>query len=260
LAARQRKGDVGVENYLNKYGGLLMVSLLAICIGFAISVQITSVGNSDQGGLVPIGKVAPYQAQLEKLQLERNSLTEELRLAEERLAGIEKENAEEDSLLAGALSESERYKMAAGVLDVVGPGLIITLDDPLPVEGTEQDQYSEIMTHFELLLGLVNRLKEAGAEAISINGHRVVNLTEIVLAGDNVNINSRATAPPYKILAIGDPDTMDSAINIKHGIMSTIKYYSIRVTIEKSDEINIAGYNGSVTGFRYARPVEAAEQ
>ncbi|MDR1135695.1 MAG: DUF881 domain-containing protein [Clostridiales Family XIII bacterium] len=245
---------------MNKYGGMLVVSLLAVCIGFAISVQITSGEMPDQGGLVPIGKVAPYQDELERLQLERDAMTEDLRVKEERLAAYEKEAAEEDTFFATTLSELERYKMAAGVVDVVGPGLIITLDDPLPMEGAEQDRYSEIMTHFELLLGLVNRLKEAGAEAVSINGHRVVNLTEIVLAGDNVNINARATAPPYKILAIGDPDTMDSAINIKHGIMSTIKYYSIRVSIEKSDTVNIARYNGSVTGFRYARAVEEAGQ
>ncbi|MDR1572541.1 MAG: DUF881 domain-containing protein [Clostridiales Family XIII bacterium] len=242
---------------MKKYGGMLVVGILAVFIGFAISMQIASSKNSDQGGLIPIGKLAPYQAELEKLQIERDKAIEDLRVLEERITQIEKENAEDNTLLAGLVEDIDRYKMAAGVLDVRGPGLVITMEDPAPIEGAETDQYSEIMTHFELLLSLVNRLKEAGAEAISINGHRVVNFTEIVLAGDNVNINSKPTAPPYKVMAIGDPDVIEAAITIKYGIINTMREYSIRVSIEKKDELSIARYNGSVTNFRYAQPVAA---
>ncbi|MDR2355421.1 MAG: DUF881 domain-containing protein [Clostridiales Family XIII bacterium] len=241
---------------MKQYGGMLVVGVLAVCVGFAISMQISLGQNPDQGGLVPIGKVTPYQAELEKLQLEKDQAIEELRVIEERLARIEMENAEDDTLVAGLVADLDRYKMAAGVLDVKGPGLIITIEDPPPIEGAETDAYGDIMTHFDLMLSLVNRLKEAGAEAISINGNRLVNLTEMVLAGDNVNINSNPTASPYTLLVIGDPDTMESAITIKFGIVSTMRdMYSLRVSIEKSQEIAIARYNGSVTNFRYAQPV-----
>jgi uncharacterized protein YlxW (UPF0749 family) len=239
---------------------MFVVGILAVCVGFAISMQISLGQNPDQGGLVPIGKVTPYQVELEKLQIEKDMAIEDLRVIEERLARIEKENAEDDTLVAGLVADLDRYKMAAGVLDVKGPGLIITIEDPPPAEGLEADIYGDIMTHFDLMLSLVNRLKEAGAEAISINGNRLVNLTEMVLAGDNVNINSNPTASPYKLLVIGDPDTIEAAITIKFGIVNTMRdMYNLRVLIEKSEELAIARYNGSVTNFRYAQPV-AAEQ
>ena len=241
---------------MRKFGSMLVVAIVAVCIGFAISMQIASSGNTEQGGLVPITRILPYQTELEKLQIEKDMAMEQLRSYEERIAQIEKSHAEDDTILSGLIDDLERYKMLAGVLDVNGPGIVITLDDPSPMEDVEYDQYSEIMTHFELLLGLVNRLKEAGAEAVSINGHRVVTMTEIVLAGDNVNINSKPTAPPYKVMAIGDPDTMESAITIKHGIISNIKEYSIRVSIEKRDDITINRYNGA-TNFRYAQSITA---
>ncbi|MDR2771089.1 MAG: DUF881 domain-containing protein [Clostridiales Family XIII bacterium] len=244
---------------MRKYGGMFVVGVLAVCVGFAISMQVSLGENLDQGGLVPIVKVTPYQAELEKLQLEKDRAIEELRVIEERLARIEKENADDDTLVAGLVADLDRYKLAAGVLDVKGPGLVITIEDPPPIEGAETDIYGDIMTHFDLMLSLVNRLKEAGAEAISINGNRLVNLTEMVLAGDNVNINSNPTASPYTLLAIGDPETMDSAITIKFGIVSTMReMYNLRVSIEQSQEITIARYNGSVTNFRYAQPVDAA--
>jgi uncharacterized protein YlxW (UPF0749 family) len=255
-------GELTIRNRefgMKQYGGMIVVGLLAICIGFAISMQISSGQNAGQGGLVPIGKVTPYQAELEKLQLEKDKATEDLRAIEERLALIEKENAEDNTVLMGLVEDLERYKMTAGVLDVKGPGLIITIEDPIPLEGAEVDPYSQIMTHFDLILSLVNRLKEAGAEAISINGHRLVNLTEMVLAGDNVNINSTPTAPPYKVMVIGEADTIESAVTIKFGIVSIMREYSLRVSIEKKDEITIPRYNGSVTNFRFAQPAEAGE-
>jgi uncharacterized protein YlxW (UPF0749 family) len=239
---------------------MFVVGVLAVCVGFAISMQISLGQNSDQGGLVPIGKVAPYQVELEKLRIEKDRAIEELRVIEERLARIEMENAEDDTLVAGLVADLDMYKMAAGVLDVKGPGIIVTIEDPPPVDGAEADVYGDIMTHFDLMLSLVNRLKEAGAEAISINGNRLVNLTEMVFAGDNVNINSNPTASPYKLLVIGDPDTMESAITIKFGIINTMRdMYNLRVSIERAEELTIARYNGSVTNFRYAQPV-AAEQ
>lgn len=61
------------------------------------------------------------------------------------------------------------------------------------------------MLRSDLLLSLVNKMKDAGAEAISINGQRIITTTEISLAGNNVNINTVPTAPPYVIKAIGNP-------------------------------------------------------
>ncbi|MDR0571039.1 MAG: DUF881 domain-containing protein [Clostridiales Family XIII bacterium] len=241
---------------MRKYTSLLAVGFLALCLGLTIPMQMASSKNSDQGGLVPVKQLAQYQSEMERLQLEKDGAIEQLRNYEERIAQIEKENSEDDTILAGLMEDLDRYKMLAGLLDVYGPGLMITLDDPPVLPGADYDKYSEIMTHFELLLGLVNRLKEAGAEAIAVNGHRVVTLTEIVLAGDNVNVNSKPTAPPYKITAIGDPDTLESAITIKYGIISVIKDYSIQVNIEKKDELVINRYNG-VTNFRFAQPVSA---
>jgi hypothetical protein len=53
---------------------------------------------------------------------------------------------------------------------------------------------------------------------------------------------------------------MESAITIKFGIIDTMRNYSLRVSLEKKEEITIARFNGSVTNFRYAQPVEVTEQ
>ena len=135
--------------------------------------------------------------------------------------------------------------------------MIITLEDPA-VDEEIGDNYSELIYRYDLILELVNRLREAGAEAISINGHRIVNTTEISLAGDNVNINGTPTAPPYAVKAIGKPVTMESALTIRFGILEQMKSYGIRTDLIRQDELGIPRYSGVVT-FRYAKPVVSEE-
>ena len=106
----------------------------------------------------------------------------------------------------------------------------------------------------------VNKLNEAGAEAISINEQRIVSKTEISLAGSNVNINSVPTAPPFIIKAIGDKDTLEATLNIRFGIVYTMReQYSLQISVKKQDEIIIPRYNGIIK-FRYAKPVDEKEQ
>jgi uncharacterized protein YlxW (UPF0749 family) len=238
---------------MKKFSGIIVIGFLALFIGLVISIQITTTQGSDQGGLVPVAKAQGYLEQLKQVRAEKDAALEELNKLEDRLDQIEKEKADEDFFLKGVVSDLEKYKMAAGVVDVKGPGVVVTVDDPLPTEEFS-NEYSIIMLRYELLLSLVNKMKDAGAEAISINGQRIIVTTEISLAGDNVNINTVPTAPPYIIKAIGNPETIESTLTIRFGIIETMKNYGLRVNIQQKDEIQIPRFSGIIK-YRYAEPV-----
>ena len=196
---------------------------------------------------------------LSEARNEKEDALEELTLLQERLQTIEREMSAEDAVLDGLLSETEKYRLITGAVDVHGPGIIITIKDPV-VTDEYQDDISIITYHYEELLSLVNKLKEAGAEAISINDHRIVQTTEISLAGQNININGSATAPQYYIKAIGNPTTMENAISIRGGIVETLKKnYNLTVDISTDEDLVIPRYNGVIT-FRYAKPVTESEE
>lgn len=246
---------------MKKYSGMIVVGLLALFIGLVISIQITTTQGSYQGGLISIAQVKVYETQLRQVRAEKDLVLEELARLEERLDQIEKEKADEDFFLKGLLSDLDKYKLAAGVVDTAGPGVVVTIEDPLPPDGFA-DSYmdSVIMYNYELLLSLVNKMKDAGAEAISVNGQRITATTEISLAGDNVNINTVPTAPPYIIKAIGDPETLESTLTIRFGIVEQMKKnYGLRITIEQKAKLEVPRYSGIVK-FRYAKPVTAPEK
>ncbi len=232
----------------------IIIGALAMIIGLGIVVQIKMTGGNYSGGLVPLAKVQALVSELNQVKEERDGATKELLEVEAKLKAIESEQATESDLINSLVADVEKYKMLAGTLDVIGSGVTITINDP--VATTENfSESSVIMMNYELLLSLVNKLKDAGAEAISINDQRIISISEISLAGENVNINAKATAPPYVIKAIGNPDTLEAAISIRFGIVEKMKTtYDLKVEIEKGQEVLIPRYSKAVQ-FRYANPV-----
>lgn len=149
---------------------------------------------------------------------ERAELIERVREAESRqddlrgqVSGTSEEIRQIRSAALGNTSEADRMRdqidqldPAVGQVPVTGPGLVITVDDSSTVEGV-QGQVLDID-----MQQLTNGLWAAGAEAISINDHRLTSLTAIRGAGDAITVNYRSLTRPYTIVAIGDPNTLES--------------------------------------------------
>lgn len=144
-------------------------------------------------------------------------------------------------------------QMAMGATSLEGPGLVVTINDSSqPLQRGEDPNIS--IVHNDDLLRLVNELKSAGAEAVSVNDQRLVATSEIACAGTTILINKSRVAPPFVIRAIGNPDTMDSALSMRGGIVEYLQFYGIQVNIAKKSKVVLPAYTGS-TLFKYARPV-----
>ncbi len=130
--------------------------------------------------------------------------------------------------------EVSEAKTLLGLTDVTGKGVVITLTD------TNEAQYTS-----ENLRYLVNELKYAGAEAISINDNRIVNLTDIVTINEsfiviygNVRISS-----PYVVKAIGDISYLTSTLNMKNsGFVDLMKSSGLNISVEESNNVSIPKY------------------
>ena len=243
----------------NKLTGMVIVALLALFIGLVLAIQIRTTAGNDQGGLVPVAKLRSYETELKNLRADREEALALLADAQERLSAIEKEKAAEDDFISGLVDDIDKNRMAAGLTDVHGPGVIITIKDPAQADEYYGD-FSVIAYNSDLLLSLVNKLREAGAEAISINEIRIVATSEISLASTNININGTPTASPYTVKAIGNPATLANALTIRGGIIETMrKSFNLTVDVEQSEDIPIGKYTG-VISFKYASPVETGEQ
>ena len=148
------------------------------------------------------------------------------------------DNVDATALIKNDIAENEKY---IGYSDVEGEGIVITLEDNSKKEITSDD-----------LLNLVNQLKLAGAEAISINDERVVNTTDITIVnGAFVFVNGKRLSSPYTVKVIGNQKYLDSAISIKYGYIDEITANGKTISYVPVKTVKINKYKGDLS-MKYA--------
>lgn len=157
----------------------------------------------------------------------------------------EKEQSTEDSSKL-VEKELEQTNMYLGKTDVEGQGITIKIQDINNQNSNEEESVSPISA--EDLLVIVDYLKLAGAEAISINDQRIISTTEIVDIGSNsvIFVNQQRILAPYTIKAIGDPTKLESTLLGNGGYIEELRNYGFKIDIEK-DKITIPKYNKDIS-------------
>lgn len=149
--------------------------------------------------------------------------------------------------------EWDVIKLQTGLVGVEGPGIRITLDD---APAREPDMpFSWFIIHDYDIRSILNDLKIAGAQAIAINGERVVPMSEQICAGPTIIINGNRYPVPYVIEAIGDPDALYEAMNISDKVLE-LRRFNIQADIKKEDRIRISKFSGADKLDRYISGLE----
>ena len=226
----------------------IIIGLIFLVLSVVIFVQFKTIQSTDINALetmqeselrTEISSIkAKYEETLSKLE-ETNSMIDEYR----QTINSDKEASE---LLE---KELEKSRNLLGKNEVTGSGVIVTLVD------TETGENGKI-TAFDLI-ELVNELRTAGAEAISINDQRIIPNTYIVdLANTFISVNKVKLTSPYVVKAIGNITYLESGLSQKqYGYLDSKKNYGKNVSLAKSEKIKISAYNGELN-FRYAKEVE----
>ena len=141
--------------------------------------------------------------------------------------------------------ELEQTDMYLGKTDVQGQGIVITIKD-MNVEDVEP------ITADDLLI-IVDYLKLAGAEAISINEERIINMTDIVYVNNSViYVNQQRVLSPYVIKAIGNATNLESTLLGNGGYVEQLRNIGFDISIDKDNKITIPKYSKEI-GYRYIR-------
>ncbi|HAG11651.1 MAG TPA: hypothetical protein DCK76_09815 [Desulfotomaculum sp.] len=214
------------------------IFLVALIVGLMVTFQIRTINRAAQG--VPAGRDQELTIEYRRLETEKANLRKEIKDLDSKLAQANKGQKEALSALKGELDNA---KVAAGLVKITGPGIEITLDNPRT--SSEAETPTLFTLRDEDLLRVVNELRIAGAEALSINGQRIVATTEIRYAAPFINVNLTRVVPPYYILAIGDPERLRAAMDISGGVVEYLRELGAAVDIQTSEDLTIPAYNGS---------------
>ena len=172
----------------------------------------------------------------------------------DRLKAVEKERDELSKEMEVVAREIVRLKAFAGDFEMHGKGIKLVLDDS-KIASKPGENPNLYIIHDDDLLRVINELRAAGAEAIAINGERIVAMSEIRCAGPTLSVNNNRSAPPYEIKAIGNPNNLESALKLRGGVLENFKFWGIQADLSQSDDIVIPAFKGRKS-FEYAKIAE----
>lgn len=241
---------------MNRKAYIYYLFIMAAIIGFITMVQLKS--NFTYQGIVTIPKLLDLQNEINNVEVENKQLNESIseqamKLAEYK-AGVESTG----SVFGTMRNELDKMRDYSNDSKVQGSGIIITLNDSQQ-EVAEGEDIAWYLIHDIDILEIVNELRIAGAEAISINDERVTSTTGIRCGGPTINIDGKRHAVPFVIKAIGDPKALEaSAVAPESYIELYMEYTGIQVQIQKVEKIIIDGYEGP-NKLRHQRKTESGE-
>jgi uncharacterized protein YlxW (UPF0749 family) len=185
--------------------------------------------------------VRPAQELLQEEKTRSLALAEELKGEQKKTEDYETRIAA-DKGLDSLKAELDDAKLYAGLTEVKGNGVIITLDDSKKriAEGVDPN---DTVIHDWQLAEIVNILREAGAQAISINDERIISTSEIQCAGPTVSINHVRFAVPFVVKAIGNADYLEAKLKEPGNVLDLMNVYNIEIDIKKNEEVVIPKYN-----------------
>ena len=187
-----------------------------------------------------------------------DSSYKELKKSQEELEVQRQKVAEKDETSSQIERELQQNNKLLGLTDVYGQGVIVTIQDnqnvTLETIGA-LDNISYYLVHDEDLRIIVNELKNAGAEAISINDQRVEPNTSITCDGNVILVNNIKLSSPFTIKAIGNSESLSGALLRPGGYIETLNSTGIPTNVKKSDNIKILKFEGVIPS-KYLRNVE----
>ena len=236
--AKRKKGKVILT---------VSIGLTAFILVMIMFAQFKTVQETDITGIETM-REAVLRTELASWKSKYEEVNTKIEETEGKIEEYNNELQNNNDLTNLLQDELNEAKMYAGYTDLTGEGIIITLAD----NDKSQIVASDLIT-------LVNELKNAGAEAISINGERIVTTTDIIdIQYKYILINTSSNEgrvlriySPFVVKAIGNQKYLESAITVKYGYIDQMKANEKSISYVLDNNVIVEKYNGNLD-FKYA--------
>lgn len=201
-----------------------LVGVLAGLLGFALVVQVRSI---HEGADLSSARTSDLVRILDDLGERSDRLDQEASRLEvtrdELSSGVDQQEVARQALR----DRLRTLEVLAGTVPVHGPGVrLLVVDRQGAVDAAE-------------LLDAVQELRDAGAEAIEVDGVRWGATTSVTDTDTGLAVDGHEALAPFEVLAIGDPETLESSLSIPGGVVESIRGLGADVVVERRDEIAV---------------------
>ncbi|TFV31701.1 DUF881 domain-containing protein [Streptomyces sp. T1317-0309] len=200
----------------------LIVALLLFGLGFGLAVQVAS--NSDSGSALRGARQEDLVRILDELDDRTQRLQDEKQGLEDQRSELENSSDRAEEARKQTAEKEKQLGILAGTVAAQGPGITMTIQD------------TKRTVRADMLLDAIQELRAAGAEAIQVNGVRVVASTYLSDSGKSVSVDGNKITP-YRFQVIGKPQDLEPALNIPGGVVQTLEKEQATRPVERSTKI-----------------------
>ena len=187
-------------------------------------------------------------ATLVRSQASHNALQKEAAGLRAQVEDFSKAN-QPPGVTSSVISSASALAPSVGLGAVSGKALRVTLDDAPLSENPDGVDANMLVVHQQDIQMVVNTLWSGGAEAMTIQGQRVISTTAVKCVGNTVVLHGVAYAPPYVIEAIGDLNAMQKALDTSEAVRIYKEYvsaYQLGWSVERAGQVTMPAYTGAV--------------
>lgn len=243
-------------------GGESVAPSAAVRSGFALALGLLAAILFVAARAEPVTEQERIGARVALAELIRaeQHRTDELKARVEELAAqVEsfEQAGPDDEERAGLQARIEEMAAPAGLTAVRGPGLVVSLNDSTESPGRDGDP-NDLIIHEQDLHAVINALWAGGAEAMSVNGQRVLATTAVRCVGSVLLLHGRTYSPPYVIHAIGDTLTLRDGLDRDSSVQrfsTAARTFGLGFTVSIDEALELPAYEGTAA-MQVARPVE----
>ena len=225
----------------------IAITLGSVCfiLVIAIFIQIKTVASITNEEGISLNDNSELRDEVLKWRQAYKDAYKQLEGAEERLEKARTQASAASEVDNSVKDQIKKNSKLLGLTEVKGSGIIIKLDDNREVNAEDVIDISTYVVHDGDLLHIVNELFNAGADAISINGKRIVQTTAIMCDGNIIRINDEIVGVPIEIKAIGYPERLYYNVAVRQGgYLKLMARDGVVVDIEKAENLTIPKYEG----------------
>lgn len=218
--------------------GKIILSVVSLTLGFILAFSFSVSQKRNQEVAVNSATFGQTESVRQELieQKERNKeLSEELRDVQETIREYEQQAGSNTSSLDELVKEAEALRLLTGEVSVKGEGYRVQLEDG--EYDPDQVNPNDYIVHEGHVFMVINELKIAGAEAVSVNGKRIHETSYIRCTGPVITVDGETFPAPFVIEAIGNSSTLSEAVELSGGILDQLKGQQIRIQTEKVSEL-----------------------
>lgn len=226
---------------MNKKQIAITLGVMCILLTSGIIIQINTIKKNSISNSIKTSnndlrdEVLKWKEKYEKTYLE-------LQESENKLEQVRQEASKDNNSFTEMEQELKSMNSLLGLTDLTGEGIIITVADNDNASIKDGDLLKDELVHNTDIIELVNELKNTGAEAISVNGQRVVSTTAIDCVGAVITVNGVKINSPFTISAIGNRERLNG-ITRPGSYIEFMEEDGIVIEVKKSSEVTIPKYN-----------------